>query len=109
MTDRIADQVYTLAEAAEHLRLTTRAVAKIAKKHGLCMVTGRTILFTEGDIEGIKNALRSLPSAPPSAQPARLSADQLSEKLRARTSKSSRKAAALERKRASKPSSDPSP
>ena len=91
-------QIHTLAEVAEHLRLTTRAVAKIAKKHGLCMVAGRTILFTDGDIDGLKDALRSVPSAPPNPQPARLSADQLSEKLRARTSKSSRKAAALKQK-----------
>lgn len=57
-------RIYTLAEAAEHLRMTNRGVAKIARKHGLCMVNGRVITFTEGDIEGIKQSLRPLPSEP---------------------------------------------
>lgn len=51
-------KVYTLAEAAEHLRMTNRGIAKIAKRHGLCMVNGRNILFTDGDIENIKDILR---------------------------------------------------
>lgn len=51
-------RVYTLSEAADHLRLTNRGVAKIAKQHGLCMVRGRDILFTDSDIEGIKDVLR---------------------------------------------------
>ena len=50
--------IYTLSEAAEHLRLTNRGVAKIAKQHGLCMVRGRDILFTDSDIEAIKDVLR---------------------------------------------------
>jgi hypothetical protein len=50
--------IYTLAEAASHLRLTNRGVAKLAKQHGLCMVRGRDILFTDSDIEGIKDVLR---------------------------------------------------
>ena len=50
--------VYTLDEAAAHLRLTNRGVAKIAKQHGLCVVRGRDILFTDADIEGIKEVLR---------------------------------------------------
>lgn len=50
--------VYTLDEAAAHLRLTNRGVAKIAKQHGLCMVRGRDILFTDADIEGIKEVMR---------------------------------------------------
>lgn len=54
--------VYTLNEAAEHLRLTNRGVAKIAKQHGLCMVRGRDILFTDADIEGIKEVMRIAPS-----------------------------------------------
>jgi hypothetical protein len=56
--------VYTLDEAAEHLRLTTRGVAKIAKQHGLCMVRGRDILFTDADIEGIKEVMRVAPAGP---------------------------------------------
>lgn len=46
--------VYTLDEAAAHLRLTNRGVAKLARRHGLCMVRGRDILLTGKDIEAIK-------------------------------------------------------
>lgn len=56
--------VYTLAEVAEHLRTTNRSVAKIARKHGLCMVNGRKITFTEEDVEGIKQAMRLVPAEP---------------------------------------------
>ncbi|RUW40422.1 MAG: hypothetical protein E5W15_04290 [Mesorhizobium sp.] len=59
-----ADQNYTLAEASAHLRLTNRAVAKIARRHGLCMAVGRRLLFSEADIEGIKDVLRVAPAAP---------------------------------------------
>lgn len=52
------EKIHTLSEASEHLRLTNRAVAKIAKRHGLCMVAGRNILFTDSDIEKIKEILR---------------------------------------------------
>jgi hypothetical protein len=53
--DNIAPgNVYTLDEAAAHLRLTNRGVAKLARRHGLCMVRGRDILLTGKDIEGIK-------------------------------------------------------
>ncbi len=58
------DNVYTLTEAAEHLRLTNRGVAKLAKQHGLCMVRGRDILFTDSDIEGIKEVMRPAPKEP---------------------------------------------
>lgn len=58
--------VYTLSEAAEHLRLTNRGVAKIARKHGLCMIRGRDILLTDADIEAIKDVLRC-PSSSTSA------------------------------------------
>ena len=56
--NRPPGNVYKLAEAAEHLRLTTRGVAKLARQHGLCMVRGRDMLFTERDIEAIKDVLR---------------------------------------------------
>lgn len=57
-------EVYTLAEVAEHLRTTNRAVAKIARRHGLCMMNGRKMTFTEDDIQGIKQALRLAPAEP---------------------------------------------
>ncbi|MER8862063.1 helix-turn-helix domain-containing protein [Mesorhizobium sp. M0757] len=58
------DKVYTLTEAAERLRLTNRGVAKIARRHGLCMVTGRKLLFTERDIEAILDTMRAAPAEP---------------------------------------------
>lgn len=58
MTDKPTGSVYTLAEAASHLRLTNRGVAKLAKANGLCMVRGRDILFTDADIQAIKDVLR---------------------------------------------------
>lgn len=61
------DQVYTLSEAAKRLRLTNRGVAKIARRYGLCMISGRVITLTESDIEGIKQALRAIPKDPRSA------------------------------------------
>ena len=89
-------QVYTLAEAADHLRLTNRGVAKIAKQHGLCMVRGRDILFTDSDIEAIKDILRC-PSNSSNGKTARHggsvapSMDKLSMSLQALTTKKSRK------------------
>lgn len=60
----MSERVYTLSEAAIHLRLTNRGVAKIARRHGLCMVTGRALLFSDADIEGIKDTLRPAPTLP---------------------------------------------
>ena len=86
--------VYTLLEAATHLRLTNRGVAKLARQHGLCMVRGRDILFTDADIEGIKDALRcpsnSTSAAKSGGSPA-LSTDKKFEKLLAATTKKSRR------------------
>lgn len=61
-------KIYTLAEVAGHLRLTNRAVAKIARARGLCMVAGRTMTFTEEDVEGIKLAMRLKPTRTPATQ-----------------------------------------
>lgn len=87
-------KVYTLAEAAEYLRLTNRGVAKIAKQHGLCMVRGRDILFTDKDIDAIKDVLRcpsnSISAARSGGSPA-LSMDKLSASLLAQSKKKSRK------------------
>lgn len=58
------DRLYTLSEAAEILRLTNRGVAKIARRHGLCLVRGRDILLTPKDIEDIKDTLRVQPTDP---------------------------------------------
>jgi hypothetical protein len=51
-------KIYTLTEVAEYLRLSNRVVAKIARRHGLCMAAGRKLIFTDDDVEGIKQAMR---------------------------------------------------
>jgi hypothetical protein len=51
-------KIYTLTEVAEYLRLSNRMVAKIARRHGLCMAAGRKLIFTGDDVEGIKQAMR---------------------------------------------------
>lgn len=89
-------KIYTLSEVAEHLRLTNRAVAKIAKAHGLCMEAGRTLTFTESDIDGIKQAMRVAPKeapkeAPEPAPKPPLSDYQLSKSLRELTRKRSKR------------------
>lgn len=84
--------VFTLAEAAAHLRLTNRGVAKIARKHGLCMVRGRDILFTDADIEAIKDVLRVAPKVPRSPTVKTPPSDyQMLQRLLAATKKKSRK------------------
>ncbi|MFB9947338.1 hypothetical protein ACFFP0_00690 [Rhizobium puerariae] len=54
--------IYSLEEAATHLRLSKRKMAKIAKTNGLCSVHGRDILFSEEDIRAIWGLLRASPS-----------------------------------------------
>lgn len=61
-------KIYTLTEVAEYLRMTNRGVAKIARAHGLCMVAGRVMTFTEEDVEGIKRAMRVEPSNVPTTR-----------------------------------------
>lgn len=51
------ERVYTLEEAAEAMRMTTRGVAKVGKKHGLCMVAGRRITFTAGQLARLQEEL----------------------------------------------------
>ncbi|RAZ83188.1 hypothetical protein DPM33_32925 [Mesorhizobium hawassense] len=58
------DEVFTLDEVAAALRMTRRGVLKIAKRHGLCMVHGREVTFTESDVEGIKQAMRPAAKQP---------------------------------------------
>lgn len=72
--------------------MTNRGEAKIARAHGLCMVSGRTMTFTEEDVEAIKQAMR-VPPKEPRRMPMKpyLSDVQLSESLRKLTTKKSRK------------------
>jgi hypothetical protein len=91
------DNVYTLDEAAEHLRMTNRGVAKIARRYGLCMVNGRNLLLTGRDIEGIKDVMRchsNSTSAAKSGGSAAPSMDKLSASLLALSKKKSPKRSA---------------
>ncbi|WLR98658.1 hypothetical protein [Shinella sumterensis] len=58
MSEEKLDQIYTADEAAARLRLTNRALIKIAKKHGCCSRFGRDYLFSEADLFAIWEVLR---------------------------------------------------
>ncbi|WP_109612282.1 hypothetical protein [Pseudaminobacter salicylatoxidans] len=57
MTEAL-DKIYTAAEAAERLRLTNRALIKIARKSGHCSRAGRDYLFSESDLLAIWQDMR---------------------------------------------------
>jgi hypothetical protein len=55
------DNIYTAAEAAERLRLTTRGVIKLGREHGLCSRRGRDYLFSEADLLALWEIMREPP------------------------------------------------
>ncbi|TGP50310.1 hypothetical protein EN873_24365 [bacterium M00.F.Ca.ET.230.01.1.1] len=59
----LEDKIYTVDEAADYLRWTRRGVIKVAKRHSLCIVSGRLITFTRQHILGIIEAQRPDPKA----------------------------------------------
>lgn len=52
------DRIYKADEAAERLRITKRALIKLARKHGSCSRVGREYLFSESDLLAIWQAIR---------------------------------------------------
>ncbi|MBY3386438.1 hypothetical protein [Rhizobium laguerreae] len=64
------DTIYTADEAAERLRLTNRALIKIAREYGYCSRSGRDYLFSEADLLAIWQALRE-PAKSPKPRPAK--------------------------------------
>ncbi len=60
MTEKL-DQVYTADEAAERLRISKRAVIKIARMSGHCARVGRDYLFSEADLLAIWQDIREPP------------------------------------------------
>ncbi|MBY5698493.1 hypothetical protein [Rhizobium leguminosarum] len=58
------DTIYTADEAAERLRLTNRALIKIAREYGYCSRSGRDYLFSEADLLAIWQALREPAKSP---------------------------------------------
>ncbi|MCJ8051692.1 hypothetical protein GB928_004120 [Shinella curvata] len=53
------DTIYTADEAAARLRLSNRALIKIARKYGCCSRFGRDYLFSEADLLAIWEVLRA--------------------------------------------------
>lgn len=51
-------RIYTLEEASAYLRMTRRAIAKVAKREGLCTIDGRDLLFSESDLLAIWDVKR---------------------------------------------------
>jgi hypothetical protein len=51
-------QIYTLAEAAERLRTTGNALARLARRTGHCSQIGRDLRFSEADMEALWQELR---------------------------------------------------
>lgn len=54
----LEDKIYTADEVADLLRLTNRAVIKLAKAHGCCSRYGRSYLFSKPDVFAIWEVLR---------------------------------------------------
>ncbi|MBN7807255.1 hypothetical protein JZX86_18030 [Agrobacterium rosae] len=58
MSQEGLDKIYSVAEAADRLRLSNRALIKVARKHGHCSRFGRDYLFSEADLLAIWQVLR---------------------------------------------------
>jgi hypothetical protein len=54
--------IYTLAEAAERLRMSRHGLAKVARRTGRCSQAGRALLFSEDDLAAIWQAMRVQPA-----------------------------------------------
>lgn len=59
MTQEI--KILDAEEAAGALRLTTRRLIKVAKKHGLCLIYGRKIMFTPAQLADIVEVMKCPP------------------------------------------------
>ncbi len=55
-------KIYTLAEAAEYLRMSSKMVAKVGRREGLASMANGEFLFSDSDVVAIWNAMRCLPS-----------------------------------------------
>lgn len=54
-------RIWTLDEAAEYLRMTPRALAKIARRIGACSINGRDLLLSDDDIRAVWEEMRAPP------------------------------------------------
>lgn len=53
--------VYSLHEAADHLRVSKQAVARAANRHGIGSRFGRELRFTDDDLKALLEAARCKP------------------------------------------------
>lgn len=60
--------IYTLAEAAERMRTSRNAVARLARRTGHCAAVGRALLFSEDDLAALWEAMR-VPTRPHPSNP----------------------------------------
>lgn len=50
--------IYSLQEAADHLRITKQALARAARRYGIGAVFGRHHRFTEDDLKAVLEAMK---------------------------------------------------
>ncbi len=91
MSQESLDKIYTVDEAADRLRLTNRAIIKIARKYGCCSRFGRDYLFSEADLLAIWQVLREPAKEPRRIVVPALSDYQLHQSLLALTRRSKKK------------------
>lgn len=51
-------RIYTLAEAADYLRMSSKMVAKVARREGLATLANGEFLFSEKDLIAIWESMR---------------------------------------------------
>lgn len=69
MSSPSLDIIYTTDEAAERLRLSRRALIKLARKYGHCSRDGRDYLFSEADLLAIWQDMREPAQEPRQRMP----------------------------------------
>lgn len=62
----LENKIYTSDEVAELLRISSRAIIKLAKAGGCCSRVGRDYLFSREDINALWEAVREPAKAPKS-------------------------------------------
>ena len=75
--------IYTLHEAAERMRLTPNALARLSRRTGHCSAVGRTLLFSEADLVALWESMRVVAKVPRNHQHAGYSEKVISEKAQA--------------------------
>ncbi|GAK70292.1 hypothetical protein RRU01S_10_01310 [Agrobacterium rubi TR3 = NBRC 13261] len=92
MSQETLDRIYTANEAADILRLSNRALIKLARKYGRCSRFGRDFLFSEADLLAIWQVLREPAKEPRRAVVPAPSDYQLHNSLLALSRRSNKKA-----------------